>query len=155
MWSRMVCLFLILCLAPLSSMPLVDELMQISSQFQIALDQAEKALNELEAELQTAKSLQTEQGRELGLLKREAIALSAETESLRQALSGSATQLLEAEKQLRLVETHTEDLRTSFGDYKKRAEKGIHRQKIKTWFYVLLAAAGAGAAGYGIGRMNK
>ena len=155
MWFKMVCLFLILCLAPLSSTPLVDELMQISNQFQIALDEAEKALNELERELEIAKSLQTEQGRELGLLKREATALIVEIESLRKALNGSATQLLEAEKQLRLVETHTEDLRTSFDDYRKRAEKGIRRQKIKMWFYVLLTAAAAGAAGYGIGRMNK
>lgn len=147
MWFRMVCLFLILCLAPLSSTP-VDELMQISSQFQIALDEAEKALNELERELQMAKSLQTEQGRELGLLKKEAKALSAEIESLRQALSGSAMQLVEAEKQLRLVETHTEDLRISFEDYKKRAEKGIRRQKIKTVVYIILATA----AGFAIGK---
>ena len=147
MWFRMVCLFLILCLAPLSSTP-VDELMQISSQFQIALDEAEKALDGLERELQIAKSLQTEQGRELGLLKREAKALIAEIESLRKALNGSATQLLEAEKQLRLVETHTVDLRISFKDYQKRAEKGIRRQKIKMVVYIILA----GAAGFAIGK---
>jgi len=129
-------------------MPLVTELMQISSQFQTALDQAEKALNELEQELKIARDLQTEQGRELGLLRSEAKALIVEIESLRQALNGSATQLVEAEKQLRLVETHTEDLRTSFDDYKKRAEKGIRRQKIKTVVYMILATA----AGFAIGK---
>ena len=131
MRSKMVCLFLILCLAPLGSTPLVTELKAISSQFQIALDQAEKALNELEAELQTAKSLQTEQGRELGLLKREATALIEEIKNLKQALGGSATQLLEAEKQLRLVETQIDNLKNSFKDYQKRVAK-LERQK-KTW----------------------
>ena len=131
MRSRMVCLFLILCLAPLGSTPLVTELKAISSQFQIALNQAEKALNELEVELQTAKSLQTEQGRELGLLKREATVLIEEIKNLKQALGGSATQLIEAEKQLRLVETQTDNLKLSFEDYQKRTAK-LERQK-KTW----------------------
>ena len=131
MWFRMVCLFLILCLAPLGSTPLVDELKAISSQFQIALNEVEKALNELEAELQTARSLQTEQGRELGLLKREATALIEEIKNLKQALGGSATQLVEAEKQLRLVETQTDNLKLSFEDYQKRTAKEIRRKK--TW----------------------
>jgi len=130
MWFRMVCLFLILCLAPLGSTPLVDELKAISSQFQIALNEVEKALNELEAELQTARSLQTEQGRELGLLKREATALIEEIKNLKQALGGSATQLVEAEKQLRLVETQTDNLKLSFEDYQKRTAKEIRRKKI-------------------------
>jgi len=131
MRSRMVCLFLILCLAPLGSSPLVNELKAISSQFQIALDQAEKALNELEAELQTAKGLQTEQGRELGLLKREATALIEEIKNLKQALGGSKTQLIEAERQLRLVETQTGSLKLSFEDYQKRTAKEVRRKK--TW----------------------
>jgi len=131
MRSRMVCLFLILCLVPLGSTPLVTELKAISSQFQIALDQAEKALNELEAELQTAKGLQTEQGRELGLLKREATALIEEIKNLKQALGGSETQLVEAERQLRLVETQTDSLKLSFEDYQKKTAKEIRRKK--TW----------------------
>jgi len=131
MRSRMVCLFLILCLAPLGSSPLVNELKAISSQFQIALDQAEKALNELEVELQTAKGLQTEQGRELGLLKREATALIEEIKNLKQALGGSKTQLIEAERQLRLVETQTGSLKLSFEDYQKRTAKEVRRKK--TW----------------------
>ena len=131
MWSRMVCLFLILCLAPLGSTPLVNELKAISSQFQIALDQAEIALNELELELQIAKSLQTEQGRELGLLKDEATALIEEIENLKQSLGGSETHLLEAEKQLQLVETQTDNLKLSFEDYQKRTAKEIRRKK--TW----------------------
>jgi len=132
MLRKSILIFLIFCLAvPLYSTPLVSELKAISSQFQIALNEVEKALNELEIELQTAKGLQTEQGRELGLLKREATALIEEIKNLKQALGGSETQLLEAEKQLRLVETHTEDLKNSFEDYQKRTAKEIRRKK--TW----------------------
>ena len=48
-----------------------------------------------------------------------------------------------------------EDLEKICQKIAETAQKELRRQKIKTWFYVLLAAAAAGAAGYGIGRMNK
>ena len=100
MRSRMVCLFLILCLAPLGSSPLVNELEAILNQLQIAVPEAEKALNELEAELKIAKNLQKEQSRELSLLKNEATALIEEIKNLEQVLNGSEMQLREGMKQL-------------------------------------------------------
>ena len=139
MRSRMVCLFLILCLAPLGSIPSVSELEAILNQLQIAVPEAEKALNELEAELKIAKSLQKEQSRELGLLRNEATALIEEIKNLKQALGGSATQLVEAGKQLRLVETQTDNLKLSFEDYQKRTAKEIRRKK--TWRTISLIEA--------------
>ena len=131
MRSRMVCLFLILCLAPLGSTPLVTELKAISMQQEIAWNEAEKALDDLGIALELSETAHKKSKEELRGLKAEHQNLKLEIVRLRKASAGSEMQKAEVERQFNLAVQRIDNLKDSFKDYQKRVAR-LERQK-KTW----------------------
>jgi len=131
MFKTWVCLLLLVCLTPLHSTPLVDELKEISMQFQTALTEAEIALNDLVKDLEKSETALRNSKKELKMLRAEAQTLRRTIARLKAASEESEMQKQELEQQLSAVKQRTADLRTSFEDYQKRVAREIRRKK--TW----------------------
>ena len=109
---------------------LVNELQEVSMQWKTALNEVEKALNDLTADLSISETALRQSKEELKMLRAELNALRLVAVRLKEASRESEMQKVELEQELKLLETRTGDLRTSFEDYKKKAEKALRRKKI-------------------------
>ena len=106
-------------------------------------------------ELAGLRSELLDQRKELSEQSQELESSNASLESYRLRVDELLNTISELEKRLKPLSESCESIAKPLRDALTIAEKEIRRQKIKTWLYVLLAAAAAGAAGYGIGRMSK
>jgi len=115
------------------------------------LGEIESGLNMIDLPLSEIESNLPE--RERNLSEREAASIKKEKQ-----LSETELRLQQRELDLNDRELDLNDRESLYDDMQlslQAAQKEFRRQKIKTWVYVLLTAAVAGAAGYGIGRMGK
>ena len=115
----------------------------------------------LEEELENSKTISLEQQRNIEQTLSELGDLRIRLETSRSLLEkykNRAGELLctinELEKRLQQLSESDESTVRPLNQALGIAEKEIRRQKIKTVIYVILAAAAAGAAGYGIGRLT-
>ena len=116
--------------AVFSEETLVNELKEVSMQWKIALNEVEKALDDLTADLAISETALRQSKEELRMLRAELNALRLVAVRLKKASAESEMQKAELERQLELLGTRTGDLRESFNDYKKRAEAALRRKNI-------------------------
>ena len=106
----------------------------------ISLAEYRQKSSDLQSELAIMSS-------DLGNLQTDSTELKKEISELKNSIDESVKKQQEDLKKY-------EDLEKVCQEIAETAQKEIRRQKIKTGIYVILAAAAAGAAGYGIGRLT-
>ena len=162
-WSARVlcftlCIALLLLPSPIFGLSPIERLNSIERRLQSIVIYSAR----LEEELENSQRISGEQQKNIEQLLSELQGLRIRLEASRRLSATHKSQAGELLNTIEELETRLEQLSKSFENTVRPlnqaldiAEKEIRRQKIKTVFYVILAAAVAGAAGYRIGRMNK
>ena len=146
MLRKSILIFLIIYLAaPLSSTPLASELQEILMQQEIAWNEAEKALDDLTIALELSETAHRKSKEELRALRAELQNLKLEIVRLKRASAESEMQKAEVARQFNLAVKRIDDLKSSFDDYQRKAER-LERQK-KVWKALALIEAVAIAVG--------
>ena len=159
-WGRVLCLCLCFALlllpSPIFGLSPTERLNSIERRLQSIVIYAAQ----LEEELGTSQRISGEQQKNIEQLLSELGNLRIRLEASRSLLEKYKNRAGELLSTIEQLEVKLKALSESYEDTVRPlrealgiAEKEIRRQKIKTVIYAILAAAAAGAAGYGIGRL--